>query len=160
MSTEIDGYGQRPNQSDIDRLLEDCRTLSASGIERIAQSWMENEAPGSAEQTGDTHELSSGEHTQWVVAEREALHVLEQTNRAGEWDTLRNRILDLTERHDAMVSWREEHGDVGHRAEDALLGAALALCAGNELDSDYLKALVIPMSAALPWLGGSLSATR
>jgi hypothetical protein len=160
MSTEIDGYGQRPNQSDIDRLLEDCRTLSASGIERIAQSWMENEAAGSAEHTDNIHELPSSEHAQWVAAEREALHVLEQTNRAAEWDALRNRILDLTERHDAMVSWREEHGAVGHRAEDALLGAALALCVGNELDSNYLQALVTPMSAALPWLSGSLSATR
>lgn len=160
MAPEIDGYGQRPNQSDIDRLLEDCRTLSASGIERIAQSWMANEAAGWTERTADHREVPSSEHAEWVVAERAALHVLERTNRVGEWDALRNRILDLTEHHGAMVSWRKEHGDVGHRAEDALFGAVLALCAGTELDPPLQQVLVTPMSAALPWLSGSLSATR
>ena len=83
------------------------------------------------------HEASSAEHDAWHQAERAALHVLEATNRAPAWDDLRNRILDITEHHDALVSWREEHGEVGHRAEDALLGAALALSARPELDGTH-----------------------
>ncbi len=133
MSVDADGYGVRPHQSQIDRLLEDCRTLGESGIERIAQAFAK-------------------EHGGWGDAERAALHVLEKNNRAREWDELRNRILDLTERHDALVAWRAEHGEAGHRAEDALLGAALAISAGAELDRGHTRRLLRPMSAALPWL--------
>ena len=68
-----------------------------------------------------------------------------------EWDELRNRILDLTERHAALVAWRDEHGEVGHRAEDALLGAALALTARPDLDGTRGPA-AWAMSATLPWL--------
>lgn len=134
MSQDIEGYGARPDQSDVDRLLEDARTLGPSGIERIAQGWKE------------------GEHEAWHSAERAAVQVLERTNRAGAWDDLRKRILDLTENHDALISWREEHGEVGHRAEDALLGAALALTARPELDAQHERILLGPLSAALPWL--------
>jgi hypothetical protein len=139
MSQDVEGYGPRSSQSDIDRLLEDCRTLSASGIERIAASWRR-------------HDASAADHDAWHEAERAALHVLEASNRAPAWDELRNRILDLTEHHDALVSWREEHGEIGHRAEDALLGAALALLARPELDRAHERTLLGPMSAALPWL--------
>jgi hypothetical protein len=139
MSQDAEGYGRRPAQSDVDRLLEDCRTLGASGIERIAQEWRR-------------HEESPADHEAWHRAERAALHALETTNRAATWDGLRNRILELTERHDALVSWREEHGPTGHRAEDALLGAALALSARPDLDAAHERTLLRPMSAALPWL--------
>ena len=139
MTQDTEGYGARPHQSDIDRLLEDCRTLSASSIERIANSWAK-------------HEASPADHDDWHRAERAALHVLETTNRAPAWDEVRRQILDLTEHHDALVSWREEHGEIGHRAEDALLGAALALCARPELDNAHERTLLGPMSAALPWL--------
>jgi hypothetical protein len=152
MSNDIDGYGTRETQSDIDRLLEDCRTLSQSGIERIAQSWQTRVAPGWADRISDHHDASSAEHDAWHQAERAALHVLEATNRAAAWDDLRNRILDLTEHHDALVSWRDEHGETGHRAEDALLGAALALSARPELDPTDERVLLGPMSATLPWL--------
>ncbi len=152
MGVEIDGYGARPHQSEVDRLLEDCRTLSASSIERIARSWVHDAAPRWSERVADHHDESSGHHRSWIEAERAALHVLEETNQVSKWDELRNRVLDLTERHSALVSWREEDRKVGHRAEDALLGAALALSARPELDSRHERILVAPMSAALPWL--------
>jgi hypothetical protein len=152
VSQDTDSYGVRESQSGIDRLLEDCRTLSPSGIERIAQSWQTGVAPGWIDRVTGHHEASSAEHDAWHQAERAALHVLEATNRAPAWDDLRNRILDLTEHHDALVSWREEHGEVGHRAEDALLGAALALSARPELDGTHERIFLGPLSATLPWL--------
>src|SRR4029077_3193657 len=127
MGDEIDGYGPRTGQSKIDRLLEDCRALSAASIERIAQAWMDDEGPGWAERTTDGSEQPTSSHAEWEEAERDALHLLETTNQSAHWDELRNAILDLTEGSNAMVSWRQEHGDAGHRAEDALLGAALGL---------------------------------
>lgn len=134
----MDGYGPRPGQGELDRLLEDCRTLSPLGIERAAAGWTEH--------------AGSGEHAAWHEAERAALHVLETTNRAPEWDQLRNRILGLTERQTALISWRVEHGEKGHHAEDALLGAALALMARPELDARHARILLAPMAEALPWL--------
>lgn len=129
-----DGYGDRPNQTAVERLLEDCRTLGPAGIERIAGGW-DHRKP----------DLYAG-------AEREALHVVETTGRSGAWDDLRNRLLGLTERGAPLVAWRAEHGDIGHKAEDALLGAALALLARPELDSHHRETLVGPMATALPWL--------
>lgn len=152
MSPEVDGYGQRDGQSDIDRLLEDCRTLSPTGIERIAQGWMTLVGAGWSENVSDHKGASSMEHDSWHDAERAALRVLETTNRAPAWDALRNRILDLTERHDAMVAWRKEHGEAGHRAEDALMGAALALSARPGLDAAHETTLLAPMATSLPWL--------
>jgi hypothetical protein len=143
MTLDTDGYGARPLQSDVERLLEDARTLSPSGIERVAAGW--------------SHDHASGGHDGWAEAERAALHVLAETNRVTAWDELRNRILGLTERHSALVAWRQEHGETGHRAEDALIGAALALSAGPELDARHRGALMEPMSSALPWLAQAAS---
>jgi hypothetical protein len=136
-----DGYGNRPGQTAIERLLEDSRTLSPLGVERVASGW--------------EHHAGSGTHDDYRKAERAALHVLETSGRARQWDELRNQLLGLTERPGAMVSWRVEHGNVGHKAEDALLGAALALLAGSDLDQPHHEALVRPMAEALPWLLGS-----
>ena len=138
MSIDTEGYGPRPSQTDIDRLLEDSRTLSPLGIERAADGWARH--------------AGSGEHTAWREAERAALHTLETNGRTGAWDELRNRLLGLTESEGALVSWRFEHGDVGHNAERALLGAALALMAQPELDRNHAKTLLAPMGEALPWL--------
>ena len=138
MASDSDGYGERPGQTDIDRLLEDCRTLSPLGVERVAQGY-------------EAH-AGRGSHQSWHEAERAALHVLETTNRAPEWDALRNRLLGLTERGSALVAWRVEHGRVGHDAEDALLGAALALMARPRLDAAHERVLLRPMAEALPWL--------
>jgi hypothetical protein len=139
-----DGYGARRGQSDLERLLEDCRTLSPLGVERVAKGWIEH--------------AGAGAHPVWHEAEAAALRVLETTGRTPEWDALRNRILGLTERRDALISWRLEHGEVGHRAEDALLGATLALMAAPELDAAHSRALLAPMAEALPWLGGAPAA--
>jgi hypothetical protein len=137
-----DGYGPRPGQNDIDRLLEDARTLSPLGVERAAEGW--------------TRHAGGGDHASWHEAERAALHVLETSRRVGEWDELRNRLLGLTEKGDALVAWRLEHGGVGHSAERSLLGAALALLAGDGLDRGHARVLKAPMGEALPWLIGGV----
>ena len=51
-----------------------------------------------------------------------------------------------------MVSWRAEHGDVGHKAERSALGAALAVVSADHLSSEEYARLVAPMAEALPWL--------
>jgi hypothetical protein len=138
MAMDRDGYGVREGQTALERLLEDCRTLSPAGIERIAQGW--------ARFAGGEH------HAAYHAAERAALRLLEQQDRTPQWDEVRDRLLGLTERGDALVSWRQEHGDTGHQAEDALLGAALALLAGPDLHRPDREALVRPMAEGLPWL--------
>ena len=142
MTLDSEGYGPRPGQGDVDRLLEDARTLSPLGVERAAQGWVQH--------------AGAGGHDSWHDAERAALHVLEKTRRVGGWDQLRGRILGDTERTDAMIAWRLEHGDVGHHAESALLGAALALMAGADLDRAHRRVLLAPMGEALPWLTGGV----
>jgi hypothetical protein len=133
-----DGYGARPGQDPVDRLLEDCRTLSPAGIERVADGWVRLVGESG---TGPYHD-----------AERAALRVLESAGQARRWDELRHRLVGLTERGVPLIAWRQEHGDVGHRAEAALMGAALALVAGPELDRTRRQTLVRPMAEALPWL--------
>src|SRR5947209_6606894 len=104
MASDREGYGTRPGQSDIDRLLEDARTLSPLGVERAATGWTEH--------------AGSGTHPAWHEAERAALHVLETARplRTPEWDEVRGRILGLTEERGSLVAWRLEHGEVGHHA--------------------------------------------
>ncbi|MGH7750751.1 MAG: hypothetical protein ACREQ5_39165 [Candidatus Dormibacteria bacterium] len=147
MAIDDDGYGAREGQTPIDRLVEDCRTLSPAGIERIAHGW---------------DGLAGGErHAAYHEAERAALAVLEQSGRAPRWDELRNRLLGLTEVGTPMIAWRIEHGETGHKAEGALLGAALALVAGPDLDRPHREVLLRPMAEALPWLlGGNLLVER
>ena len=135
---DVEGYGPRPDQDPIDRLLEDCRTLSPAGIERVATGWQR--LVGSSG-SGAYHD-----------AERAALRVVESAGRTPSWDELRNRLLGLTERGVPLVAWRQEHGEVGHRAEAALLGAALALVAGPDLDRAHRTTLLAPLAEALPWL--------
>ena len=131
---DADGYGPRPGQTSLDRLLEDCRTLSPAGIERIATGW-------------DRH--SDGLLRE---AETQALHAIDAEGRRAEWDGLRERLLGLTEDGEPLVAWRFEHGPVRHKAEEALIAAALALTAGDTLDLKHRTALVRPMAEALPWL--------
>ncbi len=135
---DLDGYGVREGQTPIDRLLEDCRTLSPAGIERIARGW---------------DVLAEGElHAAYVAAERAAIRLLEQSSRGQEWDGMRNLLLGLTERGTPMIAWRVEHGETGHRAERALLGTALALVAGPDLERQHRETLLRPTAEALPWL--------
>jgi hypothetical protein len=130
-----EGYGPRPDQSDLDRLLEDCRTLSPAGIERIAAAWDRR-----------------GHQADFPAAEKAALHQIEQLGRGESWDDIRNRLLGLTERGTPLVAWRAEHGAVGHKAEDALMAAALAIMARPALDRHHARTLLEPMAQALPWL--------
>ena len=139
--TDTEGYGARPGQTDINRLLEDCRTLSPAGVERVAEGW-ERRAP----------------EEDFAAAERAALHAISGAGRTTEWDALRNELLGLTERGQPLVAWRLEHGAIGHRAENALLSAALALTAADALDRQHHATLVRPMSEALPWLAASAAA--
>lgn len=130
-----EGYGPRPDQSDLDRLLEDCRTLSPAGIERIAEAWDRR-----------------GDPSAYQLAERAALHQVESQGSGADWDALRNRLLGLTERGVPLIAWRAEHGVIGHKAEDALMAAALAIMAGPKLPRSHARLLLGPMAQALPWL--------
>lgn len=132
-----DGYGPRPHQSEIERLLEDARTLSPAGVERVAAGW---------DKRGDDEAFHH--------AEQAALRAIEHEQRGIEWDALRNELLGLTERGQPLVAWRAEHGDVGHKAENALLAAAMAITAGPDLDSHSRETLRRPIAAALPWVVG------
>ncbi len=107
MSVDAEGYGAK--EEGLDRLIADARVLSPAGIERAAWGWDRHEDPRIMERF---HE-----------AERAALRGLEKSDRGPQWDDARKRILDLTERRTSLEDWKAEHGDVGHKAERALLEA-------------------------------------
>jgi hypothetical protein len=50
------------------------------------------------------------------------------------------------------VSWKAEHGDIGHKAEQAAFAAALGLVASNLVSKGQATVLMRPMAEALPWL--------
>jgi hypothetical protein len=152
-----DGYGYGPEDQGVRRLLEDLRTLSPAGIERIAAGWRL------------LLEGGGGGHERFQAAERAALRALEEAGAAPGWDEVKRELLDLTEgraparSHDGavagatpLVAWRAEHGETGHHAEAAALGAALALVARGRLSGDDARALVEPAAEALPWLLSAL----
>ena len=132
---DVEGYGPRPDQSETSRLLEDARTLSPAGVERAASGWDRGRNAAA-----------------FRDAEERALEVIERAGRRAQWDSLRNQILGLTERGQSLVAWQQEHGEVGHKAERALLAAALAVTAGDDLDPDHARVLRSPLAEALPWL--------
>lgn len=136
MAVDAEGYGAK--EQGLERLLTDARVLSPAGIERVAWGWDRHEDPRLMERF---HE-----------AERIALRALEKNNRGQAWDDARKRILDLTEGRTSLEDWKAEHGDVGHKAERALLAAALGILALDKLDHEHYVTLVRPMSEALPWL--------
>jgi hypothetical protein len=138
MSVDAEGYGSRSDDDATERLLQDARVLSPAGIERAAWGWDRHEDPAVMQRFRE--------------AERAALHVLEQADRTPEWDRVRKQILDLTEGRTSLVSWKVEHGDIGHKAERALFAAALGLLARAKLDHQHYVILVRPISEALPWL--------
>jgi hypothetical protein len=141
-----DGYGYEQHQSLIERLLDDSRTLSPSGIERIARGWKDH--------------AGAGEHDAFIEAERSALHAIERNNRGSQWDELRNRLRHLTEGEGSLISWQAEHGEVGHQAERAAFAAALALLARQDLTRDQYLRLARPMAEALPWLETAAGQTK
>ena len=138
MAVDAEGYGYRTGEQGIDRLLNDARVLSAAGIERAAWGWDRHEDPTAMQRFRD--------------AERVAVRVLEQTNRGSLWEETRKRILDLTEGRSSLVSWKTEHGDIGHKSERAMLAAALGVLARDRLSHEQYVTVVRPMAEALPWL--------
>jgi hypothetical protein len=134
---DADGYGYKPDEKGPARLLEDLRTFSPAGIARAAAGW-------------DAH--AADRLTRFRDAERTALRTLEEADRAPAWEDLRRAILDLTEGRASLVAWRAEHGDIGHEAENAVLGAALGVLARDKIDRKGYETLVRPLAEALPWL--------
>ena len=138
MSVDAEGYGFPDHQKTVARLVEDIRILSPSGVERAAQGW-------------DRHARLGG-LDQIHKAEKAAVHAIEQAGRGAAWDEVRRNLFGLTESGSSLVSWKAEHGEIGHKAEDSAFMAALALVAGNLIGREQQAALLRPMSEALPWL--------
>lgn len=138
MSLDADGYGFPEHQPTLARLMEDIRVLSPAGVERVARGW-------------DLHVGVKGEHG-FLEAEKAATHGIEQAERGAAWDQVRSSLFGLTESGDALVSWKAEHGEVGHKAERAAFAAALGLVASNLISKEQAATLMRPMAEALPWL--------
>jgi len=138
VSVDAEGYGFPEHQRTLQRLIEDIRVLSPSGVERAAQGWDRRARLQGLEQIH--------------AAEKAALHAIEQADRGSAWDEVRRNLFGLTESGGALVSWKAEHGDIGHKAENAAFMAALGLVASNLISEQQVKTLVRPMSEALPWL--------
>jgi hypothetical protein len=138
MSVDADGYGFPEHQQSLARLMDDIRVLSPSGVERVAQGW-------------DHHVGTKGLQA-WHDAERAAIHAIEQADKGAAWDLVRSSLFGLTESGDALVSWKAEHGEVGHKAERAALGAALGIIAGSLISKEQAAILKLPTAEALPWL--------
>lgn len=138
MTADAEGYGYRSNEEGLERLLTDARVLSPAGIERAAWGWDRHEDPAAMQRFRE--------------AERAAIRILEKTDRGPAWEDARKRILDLTEGRSSLVSWKAEHGDVGHKAERAMLGAALGIMTRDKLSHEQSVTLVRSMAEALPWL--------
>lgn len=138
MGIDAEGYGFPEHQKTISRLIEDIRILSPSGVERAAQGW-------------DRHARLHGLE-EMHKAEKAAVHAIEQADRGAAWDEVRRNLFGLTESGGALISWKAEHGEIGHKAEDAAFMAALGIVAGNLITKDQQATLQRPLSAALPWL--------
>jgi hypothetical protein len=137
-SMDVDGYGYKPGERGPGRLLDDLRTLSPLGISRAAGGW--------------TKHFEEGNQERFHEAERTALKALEEANLAPAWEDLRRQILDLTEGRTSLVAWRAEHGDIGHKAENAVLAAALGVLARDHIEPKDSVVLVSAAADALPWL--------
>jgi hypothetical protein len=138
MGVDAEGYGFPEHKRTIARLMEDVRILSPAGVERVAQGW-------------DEHVGESG-RAAFRDAEKAALHAIEQADRGAAWDEVRRTLFGLTESGAALISWRAEHGDLGHKAENAAFAAALGLLADGLISKPQQEALLRPMAEALPWL--------
>lgn len=137
MSVDAEGYGFPEHQRTLSRLIDDIRVLSPAGVERAAQGW---------DRHARMHEADMRE------AEKAAVHAIESSDRGPAWDEVRRNLFGLTESGQALVSWKAEHGDVGHKGEQAAFMAALGLVAGNLIKKEQFNVLVRPLSEALPWL--------
>jgi hypothetical protein len=138
VSVDAEGYGFPEHQKTLSRLIDDIRVLSPAGVERAAQGW-------------DRHARLAGLE-EIHKAEKAAIHAIEQADRGAAWDEVRRNLFGLTESGNSLVSWKAEHGEIGHKGEDAAFMAALGLVAGNLISKEQQAALLRPMSEALPWL--------
>jgi hypothetical protein len=138
MGVDAEGYGFPEHQRTIARLMDDIRILSPSGVERVAAGWDEH--------VGDKGLPAFRE------AEKAALHGIEKGDRGPAWDEVRRTLFGLTESGGALISWRAEHGELGHKAENAAFAAALALLADGLISKEHQETLLRPLAAALPWL--------
>jgi len=138
MSEDLDGYSFPPHQRTLARLMDDIRIVGPAGVERAANGW-------------DIH-VGEHSHEELRAAERAALHAIEKADRGPAWDEVRRSLFGLTEAGNALISWKAEHGGIGHKAEDAAFAAALALLAQDLISKDQYATLVRPMGEALPWL--------
>ena len=135
---DAEGYGFPEHSKTLARLIEDLRVLSPAGIERAAQGW-------------DKHARLLGLE-EVHKAEKAAVHAIEQSGRGEAWDEVRRNVFGLTESGNSLISWKAEHGEIGHKAENSAFMAALGLVAGNLISPEQQEALMRPMSEALPWL--------
>jgi hypothetical protein len=138
VSIDADGYGFPEHQPTLARLIEDIRVLSPAGVERVAGGW-------------ELHVGTKGLQ-EFQEAEKAALRAIEQADRGPAWDQVRSSLFGLTESGDALVSWKAEHGEIGHKAERAAFAAALGLVASNLISKEQAATLMRPMAEALPWL--------
>ena len=138
MGFDAEGYGFPEHDRTLARLIADIRVMGPSGVERAAQGWDDFAA--------------GAKHAAYHEAERAATHAIEQSDRGPAWDALRGSLFGMTESGQALISWRAEHGDTGHKAEDAAFGAALALVASDLVTPQQYETLVRPMGEGLPWL--------
>lgn len=138
---DADGYGFRPDERTVDRLLQDFRTLSPAGIERAAWGW----------------ELHGGksDRERFAKAEEAALDEIRKRGDWDRWEAVRAAVYNLTEGDHRVVSWEaehEEHDEHSRAAEHAAYGAALGLVAGEAIDERTRRVLLTPLAEALPWL--------
>jgi hypothetical protein len=138
VGVDAEGYGFPDGDRTLTRLVDDVRVLSPAGVERVAMGW-------------DHHVRKDGVES-IHAAEKAALHAIEKADRGPVWDQVRKNLFGLTESGNALVSWRAEHGEIGHKAENAAFMAALALVAASLITKEQSKTLLRPLAAALPWL--------
>src|SRR5256886_5029868 len=119
-------------------VIEDFIVLPPEGVERAARGGARHARLGGLE---EIHK-----------AEKAAIHAIEKADRGAAWDEVRRSLFGLTESGNSLVSWKAEHGEIGHKGEDAAFMAALGLVAGNLISKEQQAALLRPMSEALPWL--------
>ena len=138
MGVDAEGYGFPEHQRTLARLIDDIRVLSPAGVERAAMGW-------------DTHAGNNGLPA-LHAAEKAALHAIEQADRGAAWDEVRRSLFGLTESGSALISWKAEHGEIGHKGENAAFAAALGLVASGLISDEQAATLMRPMAEALPWL--------
>ena len=124
-------YG--PNSELVERLLSDCRVLGPSGVERIA--WGTQKA-----------------HISEAEPEHVALEAIRSNGLERAWQAAEAAVRHITEGSTSAPAWKAEQEGTRRTAEDAALHAAMAVIARNRLDHEIYRALVKPMSEALPWL--------